>query len=153
MTLEQLYYLAELVGTLAVIASLIYVAREVRQNTAMMRANASQSWTDLNFQLSGPVAENRELAECWVKGENEFDQLDEVDQLRLIMYEWRALESWHHLFYLHEQGVLPEPQWRKLLWVFENLGQRQAVRASWQHHKDAYDKEFQTLMNQYIKPL
>ncbi len=38
MTLEQLAYLGEIVAAVAVVASLIYVARQLSQNTEMMRA-------------------------------------------------------------------------------------------------------------------
>ena len=40
MTLEQLAYLAEIIGVILVIASLIYVAQQLRQNTEMMRAES-----------------------------------------------------------------------------------------------------------------
>ncbi len=150
MGLEQFYYISELIAAVAVIASLIYIAREVRQNTAMMRVNASQAWTDFNFRLSGPIATDREVAECWTQGGSNFENLDDVDQQRLIMYEWRAIEAWHHLYELHEQGMLPEPQWRKLIWIMENLGQRQAIQASWKHFKGAYDQNFQGFVGQHL---
>ncbi len=41
MTLEQYAAIAEIIGAVLVIASLIYVARQLGQNTEMMRANAS----------------------------------------------------------------------------------------------------------------
>ena len=41
MTLEQLAYLGEIVAAFSVVASLIYVAKQLGQSTAMMRANAS----------------------------------------------------------------------------------------------------------------
>ena len=40
MTLEQWAYLAEIIGVILVIASLIYVAQQLRQNTEMMRAES-----------------------------------------------------------------------------------------------------------------
>ena len=143
--------ISEALGLIVVVGSLLYVAREVRQNTAMMRVNASQTWTDFSLQLAGPVAMNRELAECWTKGESNFENLDEVDKQRLTMYEWRAIEAWHHAYHLHEQGVLPEPQWRKIVWIMENLGQRQSVRSSWKTFKGAYDQDFKTFLSQYLE--
>lgn len=68
MGLEQIYYLTELIASVAVIVTLVFVAKEVRQNTSMMRVNSSQAWTDLHFQLAGPIALDRELAERWISG-------------------------------------------------------------------------------------
>jgi hypothetical protein len=41
MTLEQIAFIGEIIASIAVIASLVYVARRVGQNTAMMRVNAA----------------------------------------------------------------------------------------------------------------
>ena len=152
MNLEQIYYASELIASVAVIATLIYVAKEVRQNTSAMRANSSQAWTELNFQLATPVALDREVAERWIEGGSDFESLDSVDQQRLVFYEWRAIEAWHHSFHLHEQGVLPEWQWQKIIWILENqIGHRQSVKASWKSFKGAYDQPFQDFMSQYIE--
>jgi hypothetical protein len=43
MTLEELAYLAQIVGVILVIASLMYVARQLRQNTAAILAQSRQS--------------------------------------------------------------------------------------------------------------
>ena len=43
MMLENLAYVAQIVGVIVVIASLIYVARQVRQNTELLRSNARQA--------------------------------------------------------------------------------------------------------------
>lgn len=147
MTLQELASVADIVASVAVIGSLIYLARQVSQNTETMRVNASQAWTNLNFDLSNPVATDRVVAELWVKGDSEFQDLDVVDQQRLVMYEWRALEAWHHLFEMHQRGVLPESQWAKLKWIVENLGKRQAIRAAWNQFRDAYDGEYQEFID------
>jgi hypothetical protein len=44
MTLEQYAYLAEIIGVVLVIASLAYVALQLRQNTAAMRASNEMTW-------------------------------------------------------------------------------------------------------------
>ena len=41
MTLEQIASVAEILGLILVIASLIYLARQIGQTTAMMRVGAS----------------------------------------------------------------------------------------------------------------
>jgi hypothetical protein len=43
MSLEQISYVAEIVASFAVIASLIYVGREVARNTRATRATAAQA--------------------------------------------------------------------------------------------------------------
>ena len=40
MTLEELAYLAEIIGLILVVASLIYVGKQLKQNTEMMKADS-----------------------------------------------------------------------------------------------------------------
>jgi len=54
MTLEQWAYLAEIVAVLLVIASLVYVARQLHQNTEMMRAESrNEIFTGTSRNCSG----------------------------------------------------------------------------------------------------
>ena len=46
MTLEQLAYLAQIVGTVLVIASLVYVARQVKQGNRLARYQVRQAMMD-----------------------------------------------------------------------------------------------------------
>jgi hypothetical protein len=100
--LEQTYYVGELIGVVVVILSLLFVAKEIRQNTNQLRIGASNAWVDLQMQLSSGLAENREVAELWVRGDadSDFDALDSVDQTRLVMFEHRAISAWSNLFHL-----------------------------------------------------
>ena len=150
MTLSEIAVAFELIASLAVVASLIYLGRQLSQNNATMRAQASQAWTELNFELAGPVAADREFSELWRKGANQFSSLDEIDQQRLIMYEWRAIEAWHHLFEMHQQKILPAAHWDKLTWIVVNLGKREAIQASWVSFRNAYDHEFQKFIDSQL---
>ena len=71
--LEQLAYLADVVGVLLIVASLVYVARQLRQSAEMMRAAASSGRVERDYQIVSPIIENRAVAEMWEKGENDFD--------------------------------------------------------------------------------
>jgi hypothetical protein len=41
MTLEELYYVSQIVAVIAIFGSLVYVAIQTRQNSRMMRAKAA----------------------------------------------------------------------------------------------------------------
>ena len=66
------------------------------------------------------------------------------------MYEWRAIEAWHHLFEMHQQKILPEAHWDKLAWIVANLGKREAIQASWASFRNAYDHEFQKFIDSQL---
>ena len=152
MTLEQFYYIGELAGVVVVIVALLFVVKEIRQNTNQLRIGASNAWVELQMKLSTGIAENREVAELWVRGEDDaaYDALDRVDQTRLIMFEHRAIAAWSNLFQLRRQRLLPDAQWRELNGVMKVLGRRRAVRESWKKFKGGFEKSFQNFAGQYL---
>ena len=151
MTLEHYAYLGEIVAALAVIASLVYVARELRQNTNQTRIAVAGSQVAITRHMVSPIIQDRKLAELWVKGASEFDSLDEVDQQRLILFEWQAIDAWNNSFQLHRQGLLSDQEWRYQKWVYKNIGKRQAIREAWQVFKESYEEPFQDFMAEYLE--
>lgn len=153
MTLEEFSMIGQLAGVVAVIVTLLFVIKEIHQNTDQLRIGASNEWLNLQFQLSNGIVESREVAELWVKGEsdNGFESLDLVDQQRLIMFEHRALSGWSNLYQMRQRKLLPDAQWHELNGLMETLGQRRAVRASWQRFKPSFEEPFQTFAAQYLE--
>ena len=148
MTLENIASLAEILGLMLVIASLIYVARQLGQTTAIMRVNASGERLQRDSDRANSIIHSREVAEYWMKGATELDSLDETDRQRLMFFERRAIMHWHNMFGLHAQNLVPDSDWQELKWVIQNIGRRQAVRESWRIFKVAYQKPFQEFVDE-----
>lgn len=142
MTLEQLAYLGEVLGAAGVIASLIYVARQLAQNTAAIQLTAASERVQRDYEIAAPLIEDREFAAVWARGESEFAELEPVDQLRLLWFERRAIVLWYHLYHLRQKGMLPDADWHEHTWIIRTVGRRQAVRATWQMFRDAYEPSF-----------
>ena len=151
MTLEQYAQFGEIVAAIAVIASLIYVAQQLHQNTDMMRVGNAQHFVDFNISLVGPIVANRELAKLWIKGGSDFETLDPIDKQRIVMLEWQAIAGWYNFFNLRQKHLMSDEQWHEVVWVFEHIGRRQAVREAWKTFKSGYDKSFQEFMAQYLE--
>ncbi len=148
MTLEQIASLAEIFGLILVVASLVYVAQQLRQNTDMMRVNASSERVQRDTDIITSIIESREVAEYWMKGATEFDSLDETDRQRLMIYERQAISHWHNMFGLHAQNLLPDSDWYELTWIIREIGRRQSVRESWSIFKDSFRKPFQEFIEE-----
>ena len=108
MTLEQYAYLAEIIGVILVIASLIYVAQQLRHNTEVTLTESANSLVRLTLHMGGGIVSSRGVAEDWVKAADDFEGLDEVDKTRAIMFEYRAIQAWSHFFRLREKGLMPD---------------------------------------------
>jgi hypothetical protein len=105
MSLEQLSSLAQIVASVGVVASLIFVGLQVRQNTAALYRNehnsTMQQWTVIRMA----IAKNRDLAELMTSGLHGVSVLDAVDQLRLEQFLAEQLWASFHIWDREQRGV------------------------------------------------
>ena len=83
MMLEQLAYLAEIVGVILIIASLAYVALQVRQNTEAQLASSREASLSADMTLVSALIANPEVVENSVKNRSElsFSEQEQVGNL------------------------------------------------------------------------
>lgn len=147
MSWEAISAIADTVGVLLIVASLAYVAKQLRQNNSMMRVSAAAQRLERDYDIVLPVVEHREFAEKWIQGGNRFDDLDEVDQQRVLFFERRAIVLWHHMYQLRIQGLLPDANWYEQTWIIQNIGRRQAVRRAWEIFRHSFETPFQEFVD------
>jgi len=142
MTLDQIAALAEVISSVAVVVSLIYVAKQLKQNTGMMQVSASSERVDRDYTIVDSLIANKDLADIWNRAQDHFDELDASDQTRMLFFERRALILWHHLYNLKKKGLITEADWEVQAWVISNIGRRQSVRRAWEMYKEGFNSEF-----------
>mgnify|MGYP003386593842 CR=1 FL=1 len=98
MSLEQLSYLAQIIGSSGVILSLVFVGLQVRQNTAALQRNEHNSTMSQWTVIRMAIVENRDLAQLMTDGLSGQRALDSADQLRLEQFlqeqGWAAFHIW-----------------------------------------------------------
>jgi len=108
MSFEQLSYLAQIVVSVGVIASLIFVGLQIRHNTGALQRNEHNStmarWTVIRQAIVG----TRDIAELMTAGLSGERALDAADQLRLEQmlaeYAWAAFHIWDRT----QRGIFPK---------------------------------------------
>jgi hypothetical protein len=108
MSFEQISYLAQIVASVAVVLSLMFVALQIKQNTGALQRNEHNStmaqWTVVRMAIAG----NRDIAELMTEGLRGERALDAADQLRLEQmlqeYAWASFHIWDRT----QRGVFPK---------------------------------------------
>ena len=108
MSLEQLSYLAQVVGSVGLILSLIFVGLQIRQNTAALQRNEHNStmaqWTVIRMA----IAKNRDIAEFMTAGLHGKMTMDDADQLRLEQLLQEQAWASFHIWDRTQRGVFPK---------------------------------------------
>ncbi len=151
MNIGELANYAEVVGGGAVIISLIYVAIQIRQNTAVVRTS---NYADLSFKVSEfnqLIAENGELAEIYTRGTASYKELSEIEQIRFNMTISRLMQAVQAMFHLRQRGYIDS----KLAQTnFDSVALFLAapgLQEWWQDNKQWWESEFQYFVNEMIE--
>ena len=98
MSLDQWSALAQILGSVGVIVSLVFVGLQIRQNTSAIARNEHNNtmaqWTIVRMA----IAQHRDMAELMTAGLGGERELDAADELRLEQllaeYAWASFHIW-----------------------------------------------------------
>lgn len=131
----------ELVGFVSVIASLIFVGMEIRQNTTAVRGATNQAISDQATELYLAIATDRNLASLAVKlydgvPRKDFDPIDDMQLFLTVMTGLRRVEN---IFLQLEDNILGERAFDRIGLSFyrSNYG-----REIWVTNKQFFDRKF-----------
>jgi CRISPR/Cas system-associated protein Cas5 (RAMP superfamily) len=149
-TAQLLGNLGEFIGAIVIVATLIYLAMQIRQNSELIKINGVATNLQLANSMVTTITSSRENAEYWLKRESEFESLDEVDRVRLIFHESVGIINWNYAFELRQRNLLSDESWHRIIWQIGSVGRRQSVREAWQWTKDGFGEPFQDFMNKNL---
>jgi len=149
---ELLGNLGDFVGGIIIIISLIYLARQVRQNTRALQGSYEIQSINRTYDMVIPVAKDRRVAEWWVSGADKLADLDAIDQQRIKLWEYAAIELWWANYLARKHGMLSDEFWQHQMALVEAFGGRDSVRAAWQEFKPVYNDEFRQLIDPHLSP-
>ena len=108
MLLEQWSSLAQIVGSVGVIVSLIFVGLQIRRNTDALQREEHNStmaqWTVIRMA----IARDRDMAELMTAGLNGERAMDAADQLRLEQMLAENLWASFHIWERTQRGIFPK---------------------------------------------
>jgi len=107
-SLESLANLADVFGVVLIVASLIYVARQVRQNTELLRSNSRQALLANDHSAVQISMENVDLLEKLTRPE----KLSFQDQWRFSCIWIMDMRNREHEYFQYKAGVLDEETWK-----------------------------------------
>src|SRR6267154_2178390 len=147
MNLNDLANLGQIIGALAVVISLFYVASQIRQNTNAVRSATAQTVDEHFAKWYHLVAADDELAQIVPKGLRDYTSLSEKERVRLVATFMAFLSYSQNAFLKWREGLLAPPLWRGWELVIMNLVCAPGGKAFWKDRAYMFGDEFR----QYIE--
>jgi len=137
-SLADLANLAEIVGAIAIIISLVYVGQELRANTAAVKAASLQSITNSSSASMLAVVESRDFADIRLQGDHDPTQLSEADKLRYVLYERQMWLHFQNVWTQWKLGVIDDGVWAGYQKVICDELVGTDARLNWWNQNHAY---------------
>ena len=142
MTLNDLANLGQVIGALAVVISLIYVALQIRQNTNAVRSATAQTVHEHFANWYNLIAADAELAQIAAKGLRDYASLSEQEKVRFIATFMAFISYSQNAFLKWREGLLKPALWLGWEQVMMNLFGAPGGKALWKERSYLFGEEF-----------
>jgi hypothetical protein len=151
MTLEELAYISQIVGVVAVLASLIFVGLQIRQNTRALKATSHHAVTDSFNAINTLILSDPKVARLWrlaITGSQDLNEDERTSADFMLLANMRIFET---LYYQYKNGTMDkqlfDAELKTLKWSVTNPG----FRAWWAVNPISLSAEFRTFIDGLIR--
>ena len=152
MNWEAIGSIAEALGAVGVVVSLIYLATQIRQNTAAIRAGTAQQVTNRAGEIAQSIAMNPSTTELRYRGLRDPDSLSEEETRQfggLMLAVFRAYENAAYQF---RGGFLDPGEWSGLHNNLSSTVEQPGFAAWWTRTgRRGFSPEFQSLVDEIVQ--
>ena len=151
MTLAELSDISQALGGVAILASLIFVGYQIRQNTRALKATSHHAVTDSFNAINTLLITDPRVARLWRVGLADWASLDEDDRTSVSYIFLAYMRIFETLHYQYGAGVLEEKlfeaELNTLKWSFANPG----VRQWWAGNPISFSTEYRAFIDGLIR--
>ena len=142
MSLNDLANLGQVIGALAVVISLIYVAFQIRQNTNAIRSATAQTVHEHFANWYQLIAADAELAQIAANGLRDYSSLSEQERVRFIATFMSFISYSQNAFLKWREGLLKPALWLGWEQVMMNLFGAPGGKVLWKERSYLFGEEF-----------
>jgi len=141
MNWEAIGAMGEIMGAMAVVASLVYLAIQIRQSTKVARSATRNAIAESAQRLGQDFIDDTGMAEIFVKHISG-EELTPIEAIRLQARCYRDMRHWENIHYQMSEGLMSEEQWLGFRKNLQALIGINAYREYWEHESDLYSESF-----------
>ncbi len=146
MTLEQYASIAEIIGLIIVVATLLYLAVQVRQGAHLMRSESRQALLTSDREVLLSYLDNIDLLDKMADQQT----LSRADQIRFSVLWIANMRNREHEWFQYKDGILDEATWLSYREIIRITLSSKRHRTWWNTTKAAFDSEFVEVVDGFI---
>ncbi len=147
MNWDAMAAIAELLASIGVIVSLIYLATQIRHQTSENFLSAGNELASQINQSFSVLTDNSEFAAVYIKGIKNYDSLDSVEKLRVSVFFGRVMRIFESMYSRHRHNKIDPEIWPGIEETLRDLIQYPGFQHWWTMSRHWYSKECQALVS------
>lgn len=149
MTLQET---AQILGGIGVIASMIYVGIQIRNNARAVRAATYHQLSSTFINHWDGLAYNGETLSMLLRGGKDYADLrNELEQSRYCLFLMASMRRFENAWFQHKVGVLKESDWKAIAYDMDSLFSYPGARVAWEMIKNRSSVEFRIYADEVTK--
>jgi hypothetical protein len=148
--LEDLANVGEFVSGVAVVASLVYLALQVRQNTASIRTENFARGLERVSAMQSMLSRDARLATLHARGVLDVGLLTPQERIQFTWWLAEACGTFEFMFHQARSGAMPDEVWERwraiIAWWFSYAG----VQAWWRANPTPFSASFSAFVEECI---
>ena len=148
LTLEHIYFIGQTLAAMAVVASLIYVGLQVKQNTTATQIASAQAYVAADNEIVGLINVSPNLADILHQGANGLSELKGGDLIRFMAFHDLVFISYQSFHLQWKRGTLDEALWNIYKHAIIDLLKQKGQQDWWAKRRHWFSPEFLVYVEQ-----
>ena len=134
--------IGEMIGAGAVIASLVYLAKQIKDSARAARSAAVTDATNAIQALYHELGSNSKYSEHFLKGLTDYDSMPEREQFQWLMMMHSWFIAFQRSFFLSQEGTLDVELRDSIGTAIIAVNHLPGLRRYWEQRKSYFQPEF-----------
>jgi hypothetical protein len=150
MLLQEFAWLGATMSGVGVLASIIYVSIQIRNNTRAVRASAFQQVVNSFAAISFDIAKDKNLVDLYLRAGRDFASLNELERAQYSLILLSFLRRAENVFFQTEIRTLYTEHWSGIRESIKAIMAAPGARTCWSEIKDRLNPEFRVFIGGLI---
>ncbi len=152
MNWEAISAISQMVGSVAVVFSVLYLAMQVHRSNRVAKLAAQDAAATALRDVTKPFAENAELARIWRLGLEDLHALSAEDQARFFHSTYQFLKAYETIHFHHVYGLMDEQIWQGWCALLQHYIASPGIEHYWRLRHDLFSMRFQKFIETLDRP-
>ena len=148
MKLSEWAQIAEIIGGTAIIASLIFVGLQVRENTRITMLTSDRALDQQNLALNLSVTDSNNFASILVRAELDRDDLEAAERARFDNYCFSRFGGYENVIANRTEGFIPDDEYNVWATHFKYRFDKPGYRQFWDEYRKGYFPDFRAWVDE-----